>query len=117
MQTKDWTLEELFDWLNGESHKNWRIGDVALKIAPKGKRGAGLRLLWLAHDLGIAPSSVKLYRDVASMWPADKRNPKLTWQAHAALSYQPDRFELINRPEGWSGGRARAYRATQASAR
>jgi hypothetical protein len=106
------------------SDVQWRLCDLLLEIAgpvpdayAKGgwpKKGtdedaALQRLKQFAEDIGLALNTARQYRQFASAWPPEKRNPALTIGVHKVFTAEKDRFKLIKRKKPWGHMEAREF--------
>ncbi|MGW3635926.1 DUF6192 family protein [Streptomyces sp. NPDC005122] len=101
------------DWAETMSGAQWRLGDAAGEIEPMrsygGSNPSGTEelftvseaLLMFAEDVGLAYSTVRDYRWVASRWPKERRRADVSHTIHKILSSVPDeeeRFEAVHNP-------------------
>ncbi|MEU9886959.1 DUF6192 family protein [Sphaerisporangium sp. NPDC051011] len=92
------------EFVGGETLSQFGVGDVALEIVPlppPGKRlpAKAYKLLGLyAEEVGLELPRLEEYRLVSGSWPKERRNEHASWTVHRILSYQPDRFNMINDP-------------------
>lgn len=75
----------------------WILGDLACGVETH--YGAG-ELVRYANAIGVEYETLKAYRTAARAWEPGIRIPDLPWTVHQVLASQPDRAELISRPEG-----------------
>jgi hypothetical protein len=92
------------DLSEGEFRFKW--GDIALEVAPVGddhaRNGGYSELRRYAKAVDRAFETLRDYRKVVAAWPDGARAPSVAWSVHRELLTQPDRFQLIKRPEGWT---------------
>ncbi|MGW0207343.1 DUF6192 family protein [Streptomyces sp. NPDC003233] len=111
------------DWVETMSGVQWQLGDAGLEIEPMrsygGANPSGNEELFtvseairmFAEDVGLAYSTVRDYRWVASRWPKERRRAGVSQTIHKILASIPDeqeRFEAVdNPPPDPRGGPAR----------
>jgi hypothetical protein len=111
------------DWVETMSSVQWQLGDAGLEIEPMrsygGTNPSGSEELFtvseairmFAEDVGLAYSTVRDYRWVASRWPKERRRADVSHTIHKILASLPDereRFEAVdNPPANPRGGPAR----------
>jgi hypothetical protein len=111
------------DWVETMSGVQWQLGDAAMEIEPMrsygGTNPSGSEELFtvseairmFAEDVGLAYSTVRDYRWVASRWPKERRRQGVSHTIHKILASIPDeqeRFEAVdNPPSNPRGGPAR----------
>lgn len=103
-----------------EADAKWELGDLALEVEPKGKRGAHTgaleRLREYADEIGIEPDQLRQYRDVAAAWSDATRVASASWSAHRELMAEPDRAKYLRDlakrqpPEGYGAWTVNAIR-------
>lgn len=67
----------------------WRLGDLALEVAPMGdghaRNGASDVLDDYADAIGLEAGTLRQYRTVANAWPDGTRVPSASWSVHREL--------------------------------
>ncbi|MFH9426628.1 DUF6192 family protein [Streptomyces sp. NPDC017529] len=101
------------DWVATMSAVQWQIGDAGLEIEPMrsygGANPSGTEGLFtvseairmFAEDIGLAYTTVRDYRWVASRWPRRHRRADVSHTIHKILANIPDeaeRFEAVTNP-------------------
>ncbi|MFI9825557.1 DUF6192 family protein [Streptomyces sp. NPDC052013] len=101
------------DWVATMSAVQWRLGDAAGEIEPMrsygGSNPSGTDALFtvsealrmFAEDVGLAYSTVRDYRWVASRWPKERRRADVAHTIHkilASIADEQERFEAVNNP-------------------
>ncbi|MFD9863442.1 DUF6192 family protein [Streptomyces alboflavus] len=101
------------DWVAAMSAAQWRLGDAALEIEPMRSYGGASpsgkddlftvseAIRMFAEDVGMAYSTIRDYRWVASRWPKQHRQAGVSHTIHKVLASIPDeteRFEAVNNP-------------------
>ncbi|MEU9057204.1 DUF6192 family protein [Streptomyces sp. NPDC048384] len=101
------------DWVATMSSVQWRLGDAAGEIEPMRSYGGSNpsgndelftvseALRMFAEDVGLAYTTVRDYRWVASRWPKERRRGDVSHTIHKILASIPDeqeRFEAVNNP-------------------
>ncbi|WP_027929171.1 DUF6192 family protein [Amycolatopsis thermoflava] len=81
----------------------FELGDITLDMIPKQRNdfenhGVESVLRAFAEAIGVSGSTLKSYRHVAIAWPADKRNPDVSFRIHDILSAHPSRYHKIDKP-------------------
>lgn len=110
-------------WVAEMSAVQWRLGDAAGEIEPMRARGGvnpsgseelftvSEALRMFAEDVGLAYTTVRDYRWVASRWPKEHRRADVSHTIHKILASIPDekeRFEAVASPPAHPrGGPAR----------
>jgi hypothetical protein len=97
--------------VENQTRGQFTIGDAALEIEPMREPGGSgpademfsvkQSLARLAEDIGLSWSSIKETRWVASRWPVDRRQPKLSFTVHrilAGIADEDERFAAILTP-------------------
>ncbi|PWI46206.1 DUF6192 family protein [Streptomyces sp. ICBB 8177] len=111
------------DWVAEMSSVQWRLGDAAGEIEPMRAHGGvnppgseelftvSEALRMFAEDVGLAYTTVRDYRWVASRWPKEHRRADVSHTIHKILASIPDeeeRFEAVASPPAHPrGGPAR----------
>lgn len=106
-------VAELRDVVEPRTRGQFTIGDRALEIELMRETGGGVpadpewsvtaTLTRLAEDIGLKFSTVKSARWRSSRWPADRRQPGVSFTVHRVLAYidrDDERFETILAPPG-----------------
>jgi hypothetical protein len=119
--------QERYDQVVAESRElvaamtrcQWRLGDLALEIEPLRPHGGSTpdavaegfgveeTLRRFAEDIGLAYSTVRTYRWVASRWPSSRRRDGVSHTVHrilAGITEESKRFEVIGNPPAPEGG-------------
>jgi hypothetical protein len=101
------------DWVETLSGVQWQLGDAGLELEPLrscgGANPSGSEELFtvseairmFAEDVGLAYSTVRDYRWVASRWPKEHRRTDVSHTIHEILVSIPDeqeRFEVVDNP-------------------
>lgn len=83
----------------------FELGDITLQMIDKRPRGyhngvVDEILTAYADQIGIHPDTLRKYRQAAIAWPAETRNPEVSFQIHVILSALPERmrYQRINHP-------------------
>lgn len=107
-------VAELRKVVEAQSRGQFTIGDGALEIEPMRdqhaqERGEALftvkdSVFRLAEDIGLSYKTVSNLRWVASKWPKDRRQDKVSWSIHrilAGIEDEQERFAaILTPPEG-----------------
>ncbi|MEU9234513.1 DUF6192 family protein [Streptomyces subrutilus] len=112
-------VAELRKIIGAQTRGQFAIGDYALEIEPMREQGPQDRgeelftvkesLFRLAEDIGLSYSAVNGARWVASRWPKQHRQARVSFTVHrilAAISNEEERFTAILTPPG---GKARWF--------
>lgn len=101
------------DWVETMSSVQWQLGDAAMEIEPMrsygGTNPSGSEELFtvseairmFAEDIGLAYTTIRDYRWVASRWPKEHRRADVSHAIHKTLASLPDgqeRFEAVDNP-------------------
>lgn len=115
------------DWVSEMSSVQWQLGDAGMEIEPMrsygGTNPSGSEELFtvseairmFAEDVGLAYSTVRDYRWVASRWPKEHRRADVSHTIHKILASIPDereRFEAVDNPRPVRAAGPRAGRTT-----
>lgn len=107
------------DWVATMSAAQWQVGDAAGEIEPMRSYGGANpfgkddlftvseAIRMFAEDIGLAYSTVRDYRWVASRWPKQHRRADVSHTIHKILASIPDeqeRFEAVNNPPPYPRG-------------
>jgi hypothetical protein len=90
------------------THSKFKLGDLALEIAPVGQQGVVLaqhekdRLGEFADAVGIERHTLDSYRHVAFLWPESTRVQSVSWSVHRRFAHEGDRAELIRSRARWT---------------
>ena len=78
----------------------WKLGDIALKIAPRSEKHVKNKSKAVIRDwaeaVGIPFNTAMNYRSVAAAWPDTRRRASASWSVHEALIALPGRLTVIN---------------------
>ncbi|MFC1415239.1 DUF6192 family protein [Streptacidiphilus cavernicola] len=101
-------IAELRDVVEQQTQGAFTIGDRALEIEPLRPRGVPVdtgsvrqSMLRLADDIGLQVSTVESYRQAASRWPKERRQPGVSFTIHrilARIEDEEERFAAIKTP-------------------
>ncbi|RPE38216.1 hypothetical protein EDD90_1092 [Streptomyces sp. Ag109_O5-1] len=129
-QRYDELVKQGRDWVETMSGVQWQLGDAGLEIEPMrsygGTNPSGSEELFtvseairmFAEDIGLAYSTVRNYRWVASRWPKECRRACVSHTIHKILSSIPEeqeRFEAVDNPRPTRAAGPRAGRMTARS--
>lgn len=84
----------------GRANK-WALADLALELFPLQTAGGTVPHVqnikrWIREvGLDVVVATVEQWREMASKWPVDRRQPECSWTVHKILKSHPDRFRLI----------------------
>ncbi|MFE4535660.1 DUF6192 family protein [Streptomyces scopuliridis] len=76
------------------------LGDLMIEMLQGRRRGngeVGEVIELFAHEIGLAPATLRTYYDVARQWPKDKRRSDVCFTVHAALAYTRSRYVKIRK--------------------
>ncbi|MGW3464557.1 DUF6192 family protein [Streptomyces olivaceoviridis] len=105
----DELVAESLDMVEEDTRCQFGLGDAALELEPlrghgghlpldEGDHGVEESLRLFADEIGLSFYTVRTHRWVAAQWPAEHRQPGVSWEVHRILASVPDRFELIGNP-------------------
>lgn len=101
------------DWVAAMSSVQWQLGDSAGEIEPMRSYGGSNpsgndelftvseALRMFAEDVGLAYTTIRDYRWVASRWPKEHRRADVSHTIHkilASIADEQERFEAVNNP-------------------
>ncbi|GAB3365736.1 DUF6192 family protein [Amycolatopsis echigonensis] len=89
--------------VRSKTNIQFELGEITLDMIPKQRNGFedhGVEAVLRAYAaaIGLSTNTLKSYRHVAIAWPAEKRNPDVSFTIHDILSAHPSRFRKIGKP-------------------
>lgn len=76
------------------------LGDLVIEMIqgrPRARGEIGEIIELFAHEIGLAPDTLRKYYDVARSWPKDKRREDVSFSVHEALAWTRSRYTKIRK--------------------
>lgn len=82
-----------------EGDIKWKLGDLALEVAPAGPDGAHNgsteKLQRFAEEIDVDVAALRQYRQMSEEWPPGTRVPGASWTAHRWLRGEPNKSRTL----------------------